>query len=60
MFVIAIENTMTNGVGGMVLFASEVINKTTFYISLLKLYHVVWHLDGERREHHLQISPLSL
>lgn len=30
MFVIAIENTMTHGVGGMVLFASEVITRTTF------------------------------
>lgn len=53
MFVIAIENTMTNGVGGMVLFASEVITRTTFpsiYI-VLNLFNLVWHPDGERSEH---------
>lgn len=61
MFLIAVENTISNGVGGMVLFASEVSN--TGVISLHRVLHVcilVRNLDGQRFEHHFKIPSLGI
>jgi hypothetical protein len=61
MFVFAVERTLSSGVGGMVLFASEV-SRSFFcrmnqrHLSLCK----VWHIDGQRYEHYRQISPFYL
>jgi len=60
MFMFAIEHTLTAGVGGMVLFASEVC--PFLILPPLKIYllELVRDIDGERHEHDPQISPFDV
>ena len=63
MFLFAAERTLSSGVGGMVLFASEVSHFQFIFLiepMALNLLSKVWHIDGQRYEHYCQISPFCL
>jgi hypothetical protein len=59
MFLIAVENTLANGVGGMVLFASEVCIPS-FYHGFISTYSAVWYIGCQRHEHNLEIYALCV
>lgn len=59
MFVIAMDHTIAYGVGGMVLFASEVglsLRSSFKHLTIL----IVWNSHGQPDEHRFQISSLRL
>ena len=59
MFVFAVEHTVSVGVGGMVLFASEVC--TCLHFNFLRLIEfLVWYTNGQRLKHHAQISAVNI
>ena len=60
MFLIAIENTLAHGVGGMVLFASEVSENLLSRSGFLYLLYPVWNPDGQCSQHNLQIPSFYL
>jgi hypothetical protein len=60
MFLIALDNTLAYGVGGMVLFASEVCHRFPTIGCLQHFSLLVWYLDGECRQLRVQIFSFCL
>ncbi len=60
MFLFAVEHTLTAGVGGMVLFASEVSIWCLFSGQLCDDPRLVWDINGKCHEHHPQVPSFHI
>jgi len=60
MFLVAVESTLSNGVGGMVLFASEVLPIAFYSTCTANSDDLVWDPYGERVQYYRKIYSVSL
>lgn len=60
MFMVAVESTLANGVGGMVLFASEVSRFCKRQSWEPHGLYLVRNLNGHNWQHYIQIPPFSI